>query len=120
MENFYEEQAGSGIAYYSGNQFQKGSGFLGRFFKGTIFPLIKRALPYITGVALDSAGDIAKRVREGESLKSAARTTLKRTAGAIAEDSARSFKRKMTGGRRKASKVGRRRVKKPARPPRLF
>lgn len=81
---------------------------MGRFFKGTIFPLIKRALPYITGVALDSAGDLAKRVREGENFKSAAKTTLKRAAGNMAEDGARKFKKKMTGGRRKASKVGKR------------
>ena len=85
MDDYYERQAGTGIATYAGMQYQKGHGFMGRFFKGIVFPLIKKALPHLAGMALSSSNDIASDLKSGKSLKSAAKTSLKRRAIDVAE-----------------------------------
>ena len=96
MNEFYESQSGSGIASYGGVRYQKGHGFLGRFFKGTMMPLFKKALPYLGGLALESAGDIAQSVREGESFKQASKNTMKRKGLTLADKGLQEL-RKMAG-----------------------
>lgn len=38
LEEFYINQAGSGITGFSGVRYQRGSGFFGRLMKGAIMP----------------------------------------------------------------------------------
>ena len=92
MDDYYENQAGTGIATYAGLRFQKGHGFMGRFFKGIVFPLIKKAFPHIATMALASANDIAKDVKEGKNFKSAARSSVKRNAIDLAEKGLKELK----------------------------
>jgi len=99
MDDYYEQQAGNGIATYAGLRFQKGHGFLGRFFKGMIFPLIRKALPHVANLALTSANEIANEVKSGKNFKSAAKQTLKRKAIDLAQEGL--TKLKGTGKRRK-------------------
>jgi len=86
MDDYYDRQAGNGIATYAGVRFQKGHGFLGRFFKGMLFPLIKKALPHVANLALSSANDIASEVRAGKKFKNATKQTLKRKAIDLAQE----------------------------------
>ena len=99
MDNYYDNQAGTGIATYAGLRFQKGHGFLGRFFKGILFPLIKKALPHVAGAAISSAGEIAGEIKQGKNFKSAARNSLKRHAVELAEQGLNTLKG--SGKRRK-------------------
>lgn len=85
MDDYYEQQAGTGIATYAGLRFQKGHGFLGRFFKGILFPLVKKALPHLASAAITSAGDIAADMKTGRNFKSAAKKSLKRNVINLAE-----------------------------------
>jgi len=92
MDKYYENQAGTGIAIYKGSQIQKGHGFLGRFFKGTLLPLLKIALPHVTSSAISSAGEIANEMRQGKNFKSAAKSSLKRHAIDLAEQGLNTLK----------------------------
>lgn len=87
MESYYVNQAGSGIVPYAGMRFQKGRGFFGRLFTGTVFPLIKQILPYLGKKALDTGLSVANDVvnRRGN-FRDALKSNLKKTAFNIADE----------------------------------
>lgn len=80
LQNYYIEQAGSGLAGFRGVRYQRGRGFFGRLLSGAVFPLLrflgKNVLKTGTNVASDllqsddfsieNIKDIAKnRAKEG-------------------------------------------------------
>ena len=96
MNEFYLNQAGSGISPYEGVRFQRDHGFFSTFIKGRLLPILKSVLPYLGKTALDAGLNIAQGVKEGQSFKEASKSTLKRKAFDIAEDGLDQL-RKQTG-----------------------
>ena len=96
MNEFYLNQAGSGISPYEGVRFQRGHGFFSTFIKGRLLPILKSVLPYLGKTALEAGLNIAQGVKEGQSFKEASKSTLKRKAFNIAEDGLEQL-RKQTG-----------------------
>lgn len=99
MEDFYSEQAGSGLSPYSGQvRFQKGHGFFGRILKGGIIPLLKKVLPYLGKQALAAGTDLVSELNSGTSLKDSTRKAMKRRMGDIADDALVKIKSKLQEG----------------------
>lgn len=77
-ETYYLNQAGSGIATYTGLRYQKGNGFFGRIMKGFALPLFK----YFGKQGLSAAGNLVSEFRANpdkgikELLKDQAKTSL--------------------------------------------
>lgn len=125
MNSYYINQAGSGIAPYSGVRFQKGHGFFGRIFKGGV-SLFKDLLPYLGekafGTIFNMGSDFINR-RKG--FGDAITSNLKKTAFDIADDALvkikqfkgegirrLKYKSKTTGSKRKSKTVSRNTSKK--------
>ena len=101
MDEYYVQQAGSGIGGFAGVRYQKGDGFFGRMLSGTVLPIIKKVLPYIGRTLMGTAGDIVYDVSQGEKVRDSFSRRMKETGRRIEED-AMAKVRKMTGsGRRK-------------------
>ena len=117
MEDFYIEQAGSGISSYTGNvRFQKGHGFFGRILSGGIIPLLKQVLPFLGKQALAAGTDIVGGLNSGSSFKEATKTAMKRRVGSLADDALVKIKSKLydqdgNGIDRKRRKLKRRSTK---------
>ena len=100
FESYYVNQAGSGIAGYSGLKYQRGHGFFGRLLSGTVLPILK----YLGKKALNTGVGIGSDVIQGENLKSAMKKRLKTTGFDIADDAynkLKEYKQKGSGRRRK-------------------
>lgn len=106
------KQAGSGIGGFSGNRYQKGDGFFGRFVSGSILPLIKKVLPYLGRQALATGSDVLNDVAEGQKLGESIKKRLRETGDKI-NTTAMAKVREMTGSGRKRRK---RRTRKPSKP----
>lgn len=109
LTEYYTEQAGSGLAYFHGKKYQTGHG-LGTFFKSSILPLLKQALPFLKRSAVSTGLDFAEKIKSGEDLGTAASKALKRGVGNLAEDALVTVKNRMSG-----SGLRRRRRRAPAR-----
>lgn len=113
MNEYYSDQAGSGISYFQGDRFQRGNGFFGNFFKGSIMPLLKKVMPYLGRQALDAGVDLAAGLKSGESFKEAAKGSLKRRAGAISADALKKVRDQVGQGvRQRKRRVIKRKVAK--------
>lgn len=86
FNEYYLNQAGSGIATYSGYRYQKGHGFFGRMIKGSILPLIKKVLPYLKDQVIDTGREFGRNILTSDNFKQAATRTAKRKLGDIATD----------------------------------
>src|SRR5947199_7561361 len=107
MEEYYLNQAGSGLGGFAGIRYQKGDGFFGRFVSGTILPIIKKVLPYLGKTALNTGMDILGDVAEGGKFKESAKRRLRETGKKVGEAAMAKVKEFTGTGRRR-----RRRAKK--------
>ena len=64
-ESYYLNQAGSGLATYTGIRYQKGNGFFGRLISGFALPLLK----YFGRQGLEAAGNVVTQIRENPEAK---------------------------------------------------
>lgn len=92
MNEYYTEQAGSGIATFTGQRYQKGHGMLGRFFTGSVMPLLKKVLPFLGKQALSLGADFANEWKTSGNLGNAAKKSLKRGGLSLAEEAMSKFK----------------------------
>lgn len=58
LNEYYSQQAGTGIAFYPGVRYQKGHGFFGRFFKGNLLPLLQSLGHKLLSTGVDVADDV--------------------------------------------------------------
>lgn len=98
FDDFYTRQAGNGFPVFAGARYQKGNSFLGKFVKGSIWPLLKKVMPYLGGKAMEAGSSILDDIREGKSLKSSAKRRLMDTAMNIADDALVTVKTKRQKG----------------------
>ena len=81
FEDYYLNQAGNGIPFFSGSRTQRGHGLgsvLGGLFKSAV-PILKRGVKTLGKHALRTGLQIASDVVEGKNFKTAAREGLKKT-----------------------------------------
>lgn len=101
MEDYYTSQAGSGYpSVYAGARYQKGNGRFGEYLKGTIYPLLKDALPYLGNKLYETGKNIYNDVKEGKDIESSVVRRLAGTAFDMGSDGISTL-RKMTGYGRK-------------------
>lgn len=104
MDDYYVNQAGSGLGGFSGVRYQKGDGFFGRLVSGTLLPIVKKVLPYLGKQALSTAKDIAGDVSQGEKFTDSLKKRFKGTAERVGGD-AMAKVRQMSGmGKRRRRK----------------
>jgi hypothetical protein len=101
MDDYYVNQAGSGLGGFSGVRYQKGDGFFGRMMSGSILPIIKKVLPYLGRQALATANDIAGDLSQGEKLKESFNKRFKSAAGRVGQDAMAKVRQLSGSGRRK-------------------
>lgn len=101
MDEYYANQAGSGLGGFAGVRYQMGDGFFGRMMSGTVLPIIKRVLPYLGRTALSTAKDIVSDVSQGEKFKESFRKRLKNSANKVGEDAMTKVKQLTGSGRRR-------------------
>lgn len=110
MNDYYAQQAGSGMAAYSGVRYQRGNGFMGRLWKSGFMPIIKKVLPYIGRKALSTGIDIMDDVADGQTLKGSVKKRIKETGDTVANDTIMKVKQ-MTGTGRKRKRTQRKRIR---------
>lgn len=101
MDDYYVNQAGSGLGGFSGVRYQKGDGFFGRMMSGTILPIIKKVLPYLGKQALSTAQDIAGDLSQGQKFKESVGKRFKSAAGRVGEDAMAKVRQLSGSGKRK-------------------
>lgn len=95
---YYRNQAGSGLAGYSGYKFQRGHGFFGNIFQHILKPLGQ----YFGKQALSTGIGIGSDILGGENLKESAKKRLKMTGENVLNDAVkRATKFAQTGKGRK-------------------
>jgi hypothetical protein len=80
--NLYVNQAGSGIAGFSGVRYQRGHGFFGRLFSSAILP----ALKFLGRHALSTGINVAEDFVDGRNLKESAQARFKEGSKVLARD----------------------------------
>lgn len=100
MDDYYINQAGSGLGGFAGQRYQKGDGFFGRLISGTVLPIIKKVLPYLGKTAFNTGIDILGDVSQGQKFKESAKRRLRETGDRVTEK-AMSKVREITGSGRK-------------------
>jgi hypothetical protein len=58
LNAYYSQQAGTGIAFYPGVRYQRVHGFFGRFFKGSLLPLLQSLGHKLLSTGVDVADDV--------------------------------------------------------------
>lgn len=99
MDDYYVQQAGSGIGGFGGVRYQKGNGFFGRIISGGILPLLQKVMPllkekvfpYVKSKVVNTGKDIMSDIKD--SIKG----NLKKTATEVASDALEKIKGKMSG-----------------------
>ena len=114
MDEYYHNQAGSGIGGFSGLRYQKGNGFFGRLISGTVLPLLRKVLPYLGRTAMETGMDIAKDLSEGKKFKESFKERAKASGKKISEAALAKAEKMMSGSgiRRRRRRV----LKASARP----
>ena len=97
MEEYYYNQAGSGIGGFSGLRYQKGNGFFGRLISGTVLPLLKKVLPFLGRTAMETGIGIAKDVSEGKKFKDSFKERAKESGKKISEAALAKAEKMMSG-----------------------
>ncbi len=108
---YYINQAGSGIAGYSGVRYQKGHGFFGRLLSGAVMPILK----YLGKKALSTGVNIGTDLLQGDNFKSTMKKRLKSAGLDIVEDAlekVRNSKQSGSGRRKRRKSLKRRSYKK--------
>ena len=96
-EKYYLNQAGSGVATYTGVRYQKGNGFFGRIISGIALPLLK----YFGQQGLEAAGAVANKIKANPELKikDVLRDQAKDTLNKVVNDSASRAKKFIQTGK---------------------
>lgn len=116
MDDYYKNQAGTGIGGFAGQRYQKGDGFFGRLISGSVLPIIRKVLPYLGKTALNTGVNILSDVASGDSVRSSAKRRLQETGRKVGEKAMAKVKEITGSGKRK--RTSKRTVKKkPARKP---
>ncbi|KAI1308226.1 hypothetical protein HDE_00462 [Halotydeus destructor] len=108
MDEYYSNQAGSGLAYFQGDRYQKGHGVLSDFFGKNFLPLLTRVLPYVGEQAYKFGSDVINDIGTGNpSLGGAVKKAAKKRLASITEDALVKVKGFQDGSgiRRKRRKV---------------
>ena len=111
MDDYYKNQAGSGIGGFAGQRYQKGDGFFGRLISGSVLPIIRKVLPFLGKTALNTGVNILSDVANGEQIKSSAKRRLRESGEAIGNKAMAKVK-EITGTGRKKRQKSRRTAKK--------
>lgn len=109
--NMLKNQAGSGVSTYGGFRYHrpvmKGNGFFGRMIKGGLLPIIKSVMPYLGSKAAVAVSDFADNIKQGRSIGSSAKRSLKKGVASMARDLSLKFEQDGNGvRRRKKRKTG--------------
>lgn len=116
MDEYYVNQAGSGLGGFAGQRYQKGDGFFGRMISGTVLPMLKKVLPYLGKNLVSTAGDVMTDISQGQKLKDSVKSRLKETGSRIGTDAMAKVKQFTGSGKRSLASKRRRAIrKKPAR-----
>lgn len=110
LDAYYGQQAGTGVAMYPSMPHQRGRGFFGRFFKGSLLPLLQSLGHKILSTGVDVADDVVNNnIDPMTALKTRGRIAAKEAANS-AISTARSrlgaMKQSGTGKRRRKSIKG--------------
>lgn len=104
MDEYYLQQAGSGLGSFSGVRYQRGDGFFGRLISGTILPLVKKVLPFLGKTALDAGVGAMNDWSKGEKLSESLKNHFAQGTGKVT-DALEAKVKKFTGsGNRKRGK----------------
>ena len=85
---YYETQAGSGLSGFQGQRYQKGNGFFGRLFKGSVLPLLR----YLGRQALNTGMGVAEDVAHGDNFGASLRKHLRTVKQTVAKDTLEKLK----------------------------
>jgi hypothetical protein len=102
--NYYLNQVGSGLPGFQGVRYQRGGGFFGRLFSGTIFPFLKQLLPELGKRALPSVAGLGQDILSGENVKESALKRLKTMGHDIADETIDQVKTRLQRGSGKRRK----------------
>jgi hypothetical protein len=97
--SYYQQQAGTGIAFHTGVRFQKGHGFFGRLLQKAIYPLMR----ILGNTALSTGADIAQDVLDKKDFKESLKTRAEEAGRKLAKrgiDKVREYAQEGTGGKR--------------------
>jgi hypothetical protein len=95
LNEYYTQQAGSGVAFYPGFRYQKGHGFFGRFFKGNLLPLLQSLGHKLLSTGVDVADDV---INNDIDPMTAIKTRGKAAAKGAARDMISTARAKLNGG----------------------
>ena len=110
LDAYYTQQAGTGIAFYPGIRYQRGQGFFGRFFKGSLLPLLQSLGHKLLTTGVEVADDVVNNNLDPmASLKMRGKVAAKETANDLISSARKKLgEMKQTGGgkrRRKSIKA---------------
>lgn len=109
LNDYYSQQAGTGIAFYPGVRYQRGHGFFGRFFKGSLLPLLQSLGHKLLSTGVDVADDVINKDMDPmASLKMRGRVAAKDTANGMIS----SARTKLNGMKQSGGGVKRKRKRK--------
>lgn len=96
-ETYYLNQAGSGMATYTGVRYQKRNGFFGRLISGFAMPLLK----YFGKRGLEAAGNVVSEIKQNPDMKmkDILKSTAKRSLSQITDDGASRAKKFILTGK---------------------
>lgn len=111
IDDFFTSQAGSGVATYGGFRYHRpvsmrGNGFFGRFIKGSLLPIIKNVIPYLSNQAATTVTDFTDNIKQGKPFGKAVKGSLKRGVARMARDFASNMEQEGEGPRRKRRRSG--------------
>ena len=75
-DDYYKNQAGNGMTFYRGQRYQRGRGWFGRLYSGTVLPLLR----YLGKKALSTGVDVVKDVVGGQNFKSSVKKRTRKAA----------------------------------------
>lgn len=104
MDDYYLNQAGSGMGSFSGVRYQRGDGFFGRFISGTVLPIIKKVLPFLGKTALESGVGVMNDWSKGEELGKSLKRHFSEGANKVADAAEEKVKQLTGSGKRKRGK----------------
>lgn len=116
LTDYYTQQAGSGISFYPGIRYQRGHGFFGRFFKGSLLPLLQSLGHKMLSTGVEVADDVlnkdvdplsALKYRGKVAARDTANELISRARGRLAD-----VKQSGSGKRKRKSIKGRARKKR--------
>lgn len=106
LDAYYTQQAGTGIAFYPGIRYQRGHGFFGRFFRGSLLPLLQSLGHRLLSTGVAVADDVVNNNLDPmASLKSRGKAAVKDTANDFISSARKKIMdMKQTGGGKRKRK----------------